>query len=154
LIHLGFNALALIQVGPWLESELGSRRMLVLITVAQLTTALAVQALGPGGAGASGWLFGLLGFGLVYFHRHGRRDIRDFFIQWAVYGFIFSFFFRFNNTAHMGGFVGGMIMGFIADLTAARRSTFTWVWEKLFWPSLVVWAVTLGFMARSILGPG
>jgi rhomboid protease GluP len=152
LIHLAFNTIALIQVGPWLESELGSRRMLVLITIAQLTTAVAVQTFGPGGVGASGWLFGLIGFGLVYFHRHGRRDIRDFFVRWAVYGFLFSFFFRFNNTAHAGGFVGGMLMGMIADLTFARRQTFTWVWEKLFWPSLAVWALTIGFMFYSIFG--
>lgn len=152
LIHLGFNSLALVQVGPALESQLGSRRMLVLITVAQLGSAFAVQRYASGAVGASGWLFGLIGFGLVWFHRHGRIEIRNFFVQWALYGFLFGYIFGFNNVAHAGGFVAGGALGLIADLTHARRSVFTLLWELLFWPALVAWAATLFLMGRSILG--
>lgn len=150
LMHIGFNTIALVQVGPPIEGQLGSRRMLVLATFTQLTSALAVQFWAGGAVGASGWLFGLLGFGLMFFHRQGRPEIRSFFVQWAIYGFVFGFIFGFNNTAHAGGFVGGAVLGLIADLTPARRHPLYWVWELLFWPSLLAWGATLFLMARSI----
>jgi rhomboid protease GluP len=151
LLHIGFNSMALVQVGPPLEDQLGSKRMLVLVTVTQLTSAFAVQIWGSGAVGASGWLFGLLGFGLLFFHRQGRLEVRNFFVQWAIYGFAFGFLLGFNNTAHAGGFVGGALLGLIADLTPARRHPLAWVWSVLFWPSLLAWAATLVMMFRSIL---
>ncbi len=154
LIHLMFNTIALLQIGPMLEQEIGSRRLLVLITVSQLASASAVQFWNPIGAvGASGWLFGLIGFGISFYHRQGGRLLphRNFFIQWAMYGFLFSLIFRFNNTAHFGGFAGGFLLGWIADLSRARRTVWTQVWDFLTWPSLLAWLVTLGCLARAIL---
>jgi membrane associated rhomboid family serine protease len=100
--------------------------------------------------GASGWLFGLLAFGVAYYHRQGRRDLRDFFVQWSVYAFVLGWIIGVNSTAHAGGFAGGLILGLIADLTPARRHALRWVWEALFWPSLLAWIVTVAIMFRSI----
>ena len=41
LIHIGFNCFAASQVGPALEGNIGSRRMLVVITACQIGAALA-----------------------------------------------------------------------------------------------------------------
>lgn len=151
LLHIGFNTLALVQVGPMAEDSLGSRRMLVLITVSQLTSALAVQLFGTGAVGASGWLFGLLAFGVAFYHRLGRIEVRNFFVQWAVYAFVLGWIIGVNNTAHAGGFAGGFLLGLIADLTPARRHPLRWLWDLMFWPCLAAWIVTVAIMSRSIL---
>src|SRR5690606_30230400 len=43
IIHFGFNAFALSQVGPLVESHTGRKRMLTIITVTQFTSALATH---------------------------------------------------------------------------------------------------------------
>ena len=154
LIHIGFNTMALMQVGPMLEKELGSRRMLVLITFSQITSALAVEFWDKYGAvGASGWLFGLIGFGVTYYHRHGGSQIalRNHFFQWAVYGFLFGWFLGFNNAAHFGGLIGGAALGLTADLTLARKTLWTRIWAHLTWPCLALWAVTGYYLVQSIM---
>jgi len=156
LIHIGFNCMALAQVGPLVEGELKPRPMLVLITVSQITSSMAEEYWYRNseiyGAGASGWLFGLLGFGITYFHRHGpaHHGTRNFFVKWAFYAFVLGLMLRFNNAAHFGGLVGGAALGFFADLTRARRSMWTGVWEWAFWPCLGLWVWTAYHLIRSI----
>ncbi len=153
LIHIGFNATALMQIGPFIEQQIGPKRMLVLITVGQLGSAYAAFGWTSGAVGASGWLFGLLGFGVTYFHRVGPRgyDIRNQIFQWLVYALVAGYLMRVNTAAHVGGMIGGLVLGWIADLTPARRTIWTALWETLAWPSLFLWIATLVFMARSIL---
>ena len=64
---------------------------------------------------------------------------------------IFGYIFRFNNVGHIGGMIGGLALGMVADLTPARRTAWTQFWESLVWPSMVVWGATLFFLGRSIL---
>lgn len=155
LIHIGFNSVALVQVGPAIEGEIGSKRMLVLITLAQITSAIAFVYVGRGVVvGASGWLFGLIGFGVSYYHRRGGSSIylRNFFVQWAMYGFVFGLLMRgVSNTAHFGGFAGGLILGLTADVTPARRTLWTGIWSALVWPCLILWGATLVIVVRSII---
>lgn len=153
LIHIGFNATAILQAGPPLEREIGSRRMLVLITFSQLASAIAVQYWAGGAVGASGWLFGLLGFGISYYHRQGPRwhHIRNFFLQWAAYGFFMGVALRVNNVAHLGGLAGGALLGLTATLTPARKTFWSRFWDFLAWPCMALWIWTLFNLAKSIL---
>jgi len=152
LLHIVFNSMALLQIGPLIEEDLGAKRMLVLITFAQIATAIAVTFVWPSAVvGASGWIFGLIGFGISYYHRQGRHAIRDALIKWAIYGFFFGYMIHASNAAHFGGMVGGILLGFTADLTNARRGIGGRIWDFLAWPCLAVWIATLYFLVRSIL---
>lgn len=154
IIHIFFNGTWLVQIGPWLESEIGPRRMLVLITITQLTSAIAVLYGGRFVVGASGWLFGLIGFGAAYFHRAGRahHGTRNHFITWGFYGLMFGFIMPgISNLAHGGGLVGGILLGFVADVSHARRTAWTRVWEAMVWPCAAIWIATLFFLVRSII---
>ncbi|MCL4693917.1 MAG: rhomboid family intramembrane serine protease, partial [Candidatus Hydrogenedentes bacterium] len=101
IIHIGFNSFALMQVGPVVESQIGKSRMLVVITVTQLTCAFASQfwyynvhgAVHAATAGASGWLFGLIGFGIAYLwgSQGPAKMYRDVLVQWAIYALLFGF---------------------------------------------------------------
>lgn len=131
LIHLGFNMMVLFQVGPMLERELGLSRFFTLYTL----TALTATGLGyfwhPNVTviGASGSLFGLIGFSITYFHRMGPsgKPVRDFMLKWAVFAFVFGFIVGADNAGHLGGGLGG------GDrcAAAARNS-----WPTIFGPPI------------------
>ena len=120
IIHLGFNMVALYQVGPFIETELGAARFLVLYTVTALTaTALGYfwHPMAPV-VGASGSLFGLIGFAVTWFHRMGPPGeyIRNFMFRWALFAFVFGLLVGADNAAHLGGALGGAILGLILPI--------------------------------------
>jgi rhomboid protease GluP len=120
LIHLAFNMLVLYQVGPLIEREIGPARFISLYTL----TALSATGLGllwhPAVpvVGASGALFGLIGFAVAYYHRLGptARHIRNFMFRWAVFAFIFGLLMRADNAGHLGGALGGAAFGLLLPL--------------------------------------
>jgi rhomboid protease GluP len=135
-LHIAFNMFALSQVGPLLEKEIGTARFFTLYTLALLGGSVA-HLLVRGGSpvvmiGASGALFGLIGFGLSYAHFTGGPSgnmWRGFFLRWAMYGFIFGFMIGAANTAHAGGFVVGLALGFLVERERLNRDALTPVWR-------------------------
>ncbi len=117
IIHIGFNMLVLYQVGPLIESELGAARYLVLYTL----TALTATGLGylwhpmVPVVGASGSLFGLIGFAVAWYHRMGPsgHHIRNFMFRWAAFAFIFGLVVGADNAGHLGGGLGGALLGLV-----------------------------------------
>lgn len=138
LLHIVFNMMALSQVGPVLEREVGSAR-LVCVYFLSLIGGGAADILVRGPvimviAGASGALFGLIGFGMAYAHFYGGplgRAQRNFFLQWAFYGFLFGFVVRADNICHLGGFITGAALGYIVERERTRRDQRTPVWQGL-----------------------
>ncbi len=117
LIHLAFNMVVLYQVGPLIEAEIGKSRFIVLYTL----TALTATGLGllwhPGTpvVGASGSLFGLIGFAITWFHRLGPagESLRNFMLRWAAFAFVFGLVVGADNAGHLGGAAGGALLGLI-----------------------------------------
>lgn len=117
VIHLLFNTIAISQMLPRFEREIGPWRSLFLVTLTQAGAAAASALVYPvkGGAflaGASGIAFGLIGFGVTYAVRGGRRDERDFFVHWLIYGIAFSLLPRVSMSAHIGGLIPGLVLGY------------------------------------------
>jgi len=128
LIHLGFNMVVLYQIGPQLEEEIGPSGFISLYVI----TALAATFLGYIWhpvvivVGASGALFGMIGFSITYFHRiggHHAHAQRDFMLRWAFFAFIFGFIVGADNAAHLGGAVSGAIIGLIFPISLRSRRT-------------------------------
>lgn len=159
ILHILFNGYALSQVGPVVEEEVGHTRMLVVITLTQLGAAVAthvwylyVLGLAVPTVGASGWLFGLLGYGVGHYHRSGtNRELRNFFVQWIIYGILFGLLVRANNAAHIGGMLAGLALGLVPS--QRRRWEHIWrpVWQGAFWISVGLWLFTLWHMASYVL---
>ena len=140
LLHIGFNMFALSQVGPVLEERIGGARFYTLYTLSLVGGAVADLLLRGGVfiviAGASGALFGLIGFGVAQGHfagGQGGRLQRDFFLRWAVYGFVFGFLIGADNIAHMGGFIAGALMGFLIEKERRMRDRLVPIWRLLAW---------------------
>jgi rhomboid protease GluP len=149
LLHIAFNMIALSQLGPMVEDEIGSARFFCVYTLALLGGGLADVLLKARQvilvAGASGALFGLIGFGLSYAHFTGGyrgSALRRFFLQWALYGFLFGILVPgIDNTAHAGGFLAGAVLGFVVERERLGRDRFTPLWGKA---AYLLLAATLG----------
>ena len=120
LLHLFFNCFALFIFGRLVEGVYGSARFTAIYLLAGLAggvlsymfnkTAIAV--------GASGAIFGILGAFAAYFvvHRNtlgemGRRNLTGLATIAAINLAIGLFIPNIDNWAHLGGLVGGFVMG-------------------------------------------
>ncbi len=125
LMHIGFNMLVLYQIGPMIEREIGSRRFIVLYTLTALTATLLGLLWHPYTpvVGASGSVFGLIGFAVAYFHRMGPAGLtmRNFMFRWAAFAFIFGLLVGADNAGHLGGVLGGAAFGLLLPIGIRGR---------------------------------
>lgn len=161
IIHIAFNCFALSQVGPVVEGQIARARMLVVVTATQLTAALATyfwygmmtDRLVQTTVGASGWLFGLIGFGIVYLQRHGGDPMyRQALIQWAMYGAVFGLLMPgINNAAHIGGFAAGALVALMPMTGRLQPRRYDTIWALAAVCCFVLWVLVLGGLAISIV---
>jgi rhomboid protease GluP len=136
VIHLLFNLYALLSVSSFLESEIGSARYLSLFLLSGLGGSAASYLLHARvvSAGASGAIFGLIGFAVAYFRREGSargRDIRAFMVRWALYAFVFGLLVRADNFAHAGGFGAGFLLGSVMEVRQDERLRRSGLWKAV-----------------------
>ncbi len=126
IIHLGFNMLVLYQVGPLLESEVNWTRLMCVYTFSAIIATVAGLFWHPNTpvVGASGAIFGLIGFSISFYHRVGGSlgiQRRNFMFQWAVMAFVFGFVIGADNAAHLGGAIAGAVMGWFMPITIRQQ---------------------------------
>ena len=130
LIHIGFNMMTLMQFGPALEELYGSGRYLFLYVVTGAIGFLASALTGHFSVGASGALLGLIGAMVAITTKRGgsfMRELRSRLITSVVILFMIGFWggLGIDNSAHIGGFVVGFVMGKIYEdrrpMNAAER---------------------------------
>ncbi len=126
--HIGFNMVALWTLGPQLELAVGRLRYLALYFVSGLAgsaTVMWFSAPNSQTLGASGALFGLMGALLVIAVKV-RGDVRGM-LTWIAINFVITFLFvdLISWQGHLGGFVGGLLMG-AAIVYAPRAHRSTW----------------------------
>jgi rhomboid protease GluP len=136
LIHFLFNTIALLSVSNFLEQEIGSSRYLSIFLLAGLGGSAASYVLHTRilAAGASGAIFGLIGFSISYFRRLGgarARDIQGFMIRWAIYAFVFGLFVRADNIAHAGGLATGFLLGSVIEYREDERQRRAPAWNAI-----------------------
>jgi membrane associated rhomboid family serine protease len=116
ILHIGFNMLVLIMLGPTLETVLGHFRFTVLYILAGLGGAVASYCFSPlatASVGASGAIFGLMG-ALIVAGRRLRVDVTQVVVLLAInlaIGFIPGG--SVDWRAHVGGLVVGALVSAI-----------------------------------------
>lgn len=122
IIHLGMNMMALYYLGPTLEGWQGRWRLLAVFVFSVLAGSLASLWWSPNSpsVGASGGIFGLLGFIAALLARDWRqypRAMRSGLFNWLrsvlVINLIISFLPGINGAAHIGGLLGGFVLGLL-----------------------------------------
>lgn len=159
ILHIGFNAYAASQIGTVVEARIGARRMLALITLTQISSALTtyfwynITGAAFITVGASGWLMGLIGFGIAHFHRMGEtgKAFRDILVRWTVYIMIFGLVIGANNAAHIGGMVGGLVLGILPEGQRVKTPWIDSLWNAAFAMGCVLWTITVFLMTRSVI---
>ena len=119
LLHLFFNAYALIVIGTELERILGWERFLAIYFLSGLFGSLASYAFSPNlAAGASGAIFGLIGALGAFFALHrqqlgtwGQRRLVNILVLIAINLFLGFTQPGIDNLAHLGGLVSGLGLG-------------------------------------------
>jgi membrane associated rhomboid family serine protease len=126
LWHIGFNMLALYVLGPQLEALLGRARFLALYLLAGLFGSLAVYVLSPVNqptVGASGAIFGLMGALLVVAVKL-RSNVQALLGLLAVNAVITVMGAGYISwQGHLGGFVGGVLLGIVLVYAPKRGRT-------------------------------
>jgi rhomboid protease GluP len=131
LIHIGFNMMSLMQLGPALEELYGSARYLFLYVVTGAFGFLTSVFFGNFSLGASTALLGLVGVMLAITTKRGgsyMRELRSRLISSVVILFIIGFSgLGIDNYGHFGGLVAGFALGkLFADrqpLNSSERRT-------------------------------
>lgn len=132
-LHILFNLMWVRQLGPAVEDMYGGARMVIIYTISSATGFLLSSVMAEYAAipffsngfhtlGASAPIFGLLG-ALVYYGRRGgstlvRSQALSYALTIGVFGLIMP---GIDNSAHLGGFVGGYFAGMWLDPLKRER---------------------------------
>ena len=118
VLHIFLNSYILYSLGPNVESAFGSVRFALMYLAAGFLATAASFALPPEvrSLGASGAVFGMAGVLLVYLYRRRKsafvaqylRSILVFIGINLAFGFLVP---GIDNVAHIGGLIGGVILG-------------------------------------------
>ncbi len=125
LLHLLFNSYSLMALGPLVESSFGKRKFFLIYGVTGICAFMASAAVRPDtlSVGASGSIFGLMGFVLVYGRFSGGpagRAVSDQLVRWAILGAVMSLFPGIDLAAHFGGLAAGAALGLVLDTGEPR----------------------------------
>jgi rhomboid protease GluP len=139
LLHIGFNMVALKQIGPFVERVVGAGRFAVMYVLtgmfgslvsaswgpfvgwvgrtmfapgSEVGEALMSHATGAVSAGASGAICGVIGAALVIGVRSEgwRSPLARGTARWLGTVVLFGLFFHFDNAAHLGGAASGALI--------------------------------------------
>ena len=134
IMHIFFNVMWIRQLGPEIANLYGAGRMIIIYTVSSITgfalsTALYLLPIHLpffGGAGltvgASAPIFGLLGALVYYGRRTGASHIGQAGLQYALIAGVMGFILPgVDNSAHLGGFIGGYVISLILDPLKSER---------------------------------
>jgi len=119
IFHIFMNSYVLYVFGPNVEQAFGSVKFALMYVAAGFMGNVLSFVIPPDNRslGASGAVFGLAGILLVYLFRRRRstfvaqylRSIGFFIVANLIFGFLLSRYI--DNWAHIGGLVGGIVMG-------------------------------------------
>jgi len=141
-IHLILNGYALWILGKLMENIYGWRDYLIIYLVSGLAGSIGSWKFGasPASAGASGAIFGLLGaaIALTLIKREGmpeqiRNRLAGPLVFWTVVNLILGFVVpRIDNAGHIGGLIGGLLIGYLISPDSASSET-SWRARLLKW---------------------
>jgi membrane associated rhomboid family serine protease len=131
LLHLVMNTWVLVQLGPAIERRFATARFVAIYLAAALLGGLASAIFGAGiSVGASAGLFGVMGAGILAAHRAGTSQaiqLRNQLLFWSGLILVIGFAGArvggagFDNAAHLGGLVGGLVLTFVIDRVERRQ---------------------------------
>lgn len=132
-LHILMNSWTLFGLGALVEQVYGTPRFLAIYFAGTVGGFYLSYAMSPmivsigASAGITGLIGAMIAWGVANRSRIGS-SIRNQFIQWMVFIVIIGTFPGVDNYAHIGGFVGGFGIGWLAGtpVVSARRREAMW----------------------------
>ena len=167
MLHILMNMWVLNDLGAEVERVFGTARFLVIYFAATIGGFLlsAYFVRGPS-VGASAGLFGLIGAMIAFGIRNRTevgRQIRAFYIKWAIYGLVMGVLpiFRIDNAAHLGGLAAGIGMAYVAGTPVHSSRVGEQLWRVLavacvlvtayaFWIVYVIYTSQRGYVPSAV----
>jgi rhomboid protease GluP len=162
LLHIGFNMMVLMDIGPIVEEVYGSARYLFLYTVTGVAGYI-LSAFTPFrphpalGIGASGAILGLIGLMIAITTRRGgpaMHALRSRLVSWVVSIFVFGFIISgVDNWAHFGGLASGFLLGKVFADREPRDAGELKLAQSLGWIAAAVIVTSFAFMIMHFRDP-
>jgi len=116
LLHLTLNMYSLYNIGPLIETIYGKTKYLIVYFISGITASIFSYLFSEGmSEGASGAIFGIVGITLVFAFSERKKVGNDFYkslLKSIVVNVIIGLSIpNIDNYAHLGGFLGGVIVG-------------------------------------------
>ena len=148
LLHIAMNSYSLWILVTETEHFFGTSRLLVSYVVSTITGFALAAVASPHNPvlGASCAAFGLIGT-MITIGLRNRADplsqaVRSQYGTWLIYGIVLSFVGGVSLSGHIGGFLGGLAVGFIAGLPGLPGSP-----REAFWKFAAVFCVLITVFA-------
>jgi len=125
ILHILMNSWVLFDLGAEVELLYGTSRLIVFYFVSTVTGFAASSHISGGhvSVGSSAGIFGLIGamlaFGFTDRSSLGMQ-VKSLYTRWVIYGLVLSFLPGVDFWAHVGGFAGGFVAGWLASTPRAR----------------------------------
>jgi rhomboid protease GluP len=156
LIHIGFNLWCLFDVGPMVESLFSGSKYIVMYLVTGVFGFMVSALWAPFtlSIGASGAIMGLIGILIgTSFHLGSMgRELRSQLWRWVIYIAIFGLLpmFAVDNAAHFGGFISGLLLGYLVPAGEPSTRGGENLWNALAILSVLIIAGSFGMMALNL----
>jgi rhomboid protease GluP len=148
LLHIGFNLYWIRFLAPQTAEFYGAARTVIVYTISSITGFLASTLMHvPLTLGASAPILGLLGALVYYSRRTGSSAVGRMAWSYALFMLVFGFLMPgVDNWAHLGGFAGGFLAGFLLDPRKAETGNHSVV-------AIICLALTVASVVASIVIP-
>jgi len=160
IMHIGFNMMALYQLGPFVLREFGFHRFINLYIITGACGFAASVLFGvPFTIGASASICGLIGAVIYYGKSRGGSYGEDIYKQavgWVVGLIFFGLIFPgINNWAHGGGLLSGLLLAFLMGYNDNKQES---AWSKLLayacillTAAILIWAVVSSLLPTRVI---
>jgi rhomboid protease GluP len=158
LLHIGFNLWVLYDVGGMVESLFCGPKYIVMYLASGVFGFIVSALWSPftTSIGASGAIMGLIGvlIGASFHLGSTGRDLRRRLWVWVVYIAIFGLLpiFSVDNAAHLGGFLAGLLLGYVISTGEPQTRGGENLWNSLAVISVLIIAGSFALMALNLVG--
>src|SRR5271170_7899867 len=155
ILHILMNSWVLFDLGAEVETLYGTSRLIVFYFVGTVAGFFASSHIGGHfSVGSSAGIFGLIGamlaFGFTDRSSLGMQ-VKSLYTRWVIYGLVLSFIPGVDFWAHVGGFAGGFIAGWLASTPRARLMWKEPLLKALAGVSIAVTALAFGMLYLTMM---
>src|SRR5580704_2062325 len=151
ILHILMNSWVVFDLGAEVEKFYSTSRLIVFYFASTVTGFAASSHIGGGhfsvgsSAGICGLIGAMLAFGFTDRSSLGMQ-VKSLYTRWVIYGLVLSFIPGVDFWAHVGGFSGGFVAGWLASTPRARLMWKEPLLRALAGVSIAITALAFGLM--------